>query len=192
MQMRDRLNAEGHDESQYLPKEYNAKTGKMERVPPINAFRAAKGDITRNEDDKLESVHWLPRIMHRQRQITKEHYDTARSFERHLIHARRTLGICDIKGKLFDIMPANGIDESTDLFLTILRSVARPEVVRLVWFVDMNFPCSSAALPDDMLGVIQHGLENVQKIIDLNNETRNNTESTLPELSLKSPRPENP
>lgn len=180
----NRLNADGHDESQWIKPVFNRASEKMEMPPIVNPYREAKGDIVRNEDDKLESVHWLPRIMQRQGQITKEHFDTARSFERLLIHSRRTLGICDIKGKLFDMMPSSGIDDSTDLFLEIVRVVVRPEVTRIVWFVDMNFPCSSAALPIAMLGVIHHGLENIQNVIDMHNQKRNNATSTLPELRL--------
>jgi hypothetical protein len=185
-----RLNPEGHDESQYLKAVFNPVSGKMEMPPIINAFRAAKGDIIRNEDDKLESVHWLPRILERQGNITKEHLDTAKAFERYLIHAWRTMGICDLRGKLNDILPASGLDDNTDMFLEIARKVVRPELNRVIWTVMKNFPCSSAVLPSHDLGVLKHGLENIQKVIDEHKERRNNATSTPPEVSLNTNRSE--
>lgn len=188
----NRLNANGEDESQWIQPVLNRVTGKMEMPPIVNPWREAKGDIVRNEDDKLESIHWLPRILQRQGNITKEHFDASRSFERILVHARRTLGICNITGKIFDAIPSGGVDDTTDMFLEILRKVARSEVMRIVWLVDMNFPCSKAAIPIGMLGIIQHGLENIQNVIDMHNEKRNNAASTLPEVSQNLSRAENP
>jgi len=163
---RARLNADGHDESQYLPKILNPVSGKWEEPPPVNAYRAAKGDIRRNDDDKIESATWLPRIMFLGRRIEKEHYDMAVVVECVWLSAKKTLGILDLRGKLFDKVPELGTNVDVDAFLEMHRTMARPELEAVLWFVSFYIRASSAALPLERLGVILHGLENAQNIID--------------------------
>jgi hypothetical protein len=162
---------EAIDTSQWLPKD----------IPVINAYRASKGDIKRNSDDKLQSITWLPHILHDMNRITKEHLDTAKSFERILIHAKRTLGICDIRGVLYDKHPA-GQSHDTDVFLEIIRVIPKPESNIIVWLVWDDYNRGNSILALKVIGTIQHGLENAQKVLDNIAEKRNNALSTLPEV----------
>lgn len=181
--MKSKLNADGHDESQWIKKEFNPKTGKMEMPPLINAFRAAKGDIFRNSDDKLESPEGLPRIMFINGRISEDDFNTAKRVESIWIHAQRTLGISSIKGVIAsDVAPANSIDPNTDRFLEMWRHIPRNEFEQMLWFVSFRIKAMSAALPLDRLEIIQSGLQKAQKMIDIWDGNSNNALTGSPEL----------
>jgi hypothetical protein len=148
-----RLNSEGHDESQYLPK----------GIPPINPFRAQHGNL-QWEGEAIKDVSWLPEKLYVIEKITKPHLDSASSFQRALIMAERTLGISDIRGALFD-KHADGQNSDTDMFLEFVRKLAKPEISTLTWFVFDKYNHGNINLALHLIGTIQHGLENVQKVI---------------------------
>lgn len=183
------LNANGEDESQWFKPFINPKTGKREMPPIVNAFRAAKGDVILNDDGTHESPHWLPRIMFTKGRLSKEHYDMAFCFECVWFQAKKTLGVLELKGKLYDKMPEGEITIEVDSFLEIKRTISANEFREIIWFVSKYFPASDAALPLDRLGVILHGLENSKIIIDICKKKRENAKYTSPEVSLNSPLP---
>jgi hypothetical protein len=158
------LNAEGVDESQFLPKEFNKKLGKYEKVPPVNAYRAKHGNI-KWAGDSIKDASWLPELIFNGDTEEKVYLDTANSFFRILVHAKRTLGICDLRGALFESYPS-GISQDTDLFLEILRHVVKPEVTVLIWLVWNDYNHGNIALAKKLIGTIKHGLENVQRVLD--------------------------
>ena len=118
-----KLNAEGHDGSQYLPR----------GTPPVNAFRAQHGNV-RWEGEAIKALTWLPDILFERKIIEECHLHTANSFLRVLIHAKRTLGITDLRGALFDKFP-DSMPTENDLFLEICRELPRPEANAIIWLV---------------------------------------------------------
>ncbi len=183
MMTRNRLNSQGHDESCYLPKKwFNPKTGKDETYPIVNSFRAAKGDIIENENGNLESLSWLPRILFKQGNIKKEEFDTADSFTKILIQAMRVLKVSNIKGQLFDKLPATSPNVETDIYLEIVRGLPREQLIKLIWLVTWNTPCKSVALPNEDMKLIVHGLYNTQNIIDKSKERRRMQESSTEQV----------
>ena len=173
----NRLNSEGHDESQYLPK----------GTPPVNAFRAQHGNV-KWEGESIKAMSWMPDILFDKEIISKKHLDTSNNFFRIVVQAKRTLGICDLRGGLFDKHETGAAFEA-DLFLEIWRSIPKSEFNMLLWFVWDDYNRGNVALAIHLRGTIQHGLENAQKIIDNFSKANDNTESTLPEVSLKTTRP---
>jgi hypothetical protein len=158
------LNAEGIDESQFLPKEFNKKTGKYESIPPVNAFRAKHGNI-KWAGESIKDASWLPEILFNADTEEKGYIDTSNSFFRILVHAKRTLGICDLRGSLFENHPY-GITTETDMFLEIIRNVVKPEVTVSIWLVWNEYNRGNLPLAQKLIGTIKHGLENIQSCID--------------------------
>ncbi len=181
--MRERLNAEGHDESQYLPKKWiNPKTGKEEDYPVVNVWRMGKGDIIINEDDKYEVPTWLPRRLFRNGSFTKELFDTSNSFFRILVHAKRTLGITDLRNILFEKPPASGQNIQVDMFIELKRALALPEMNAIIWLVWDDYNRGNTGIAYQIIGTIKHGLENCQMVIDKFKEKSDNESSTAPFL----------
>lgn len=164
-----RLNAEGHDESQYLPRD----------CPPVNAFRERQGGVI-YEGTAIKALSWLPDILFDKQRITKPHLDTSNSFFRILVNAKRTLGICDLRGTLFEKFP-NGISSDTDAFLEIIRGISRPESNILIWLVWDDYNRKNVPLALHVMGTIHHALENAQNVIDMIAKKRDNASSTSPE-----------
>lgn len=185
--MPQQLNSEGHDESQYLPKKWlNPRTGKEEDYPVVNPWRAGKGDIKRNEDDKLESMTWLPDVLFERKHIQQQHLNTAKSFFRILVQAKKALGICDLRGQLFDRYPA-GISDDIDMFIQINRRLVKPESNILIWLVWDDYNRGNVALAMRVIGTILHALENAQEVIDYYAQLSNNKSSASPFLHPKFP-----
>lgn len=150
------LNSEGHDESQYLPRD----------TPPVNPYRAQHKGI-RWEGKAIKNIIWLPEILFEKEIITKEHLDTASSFFRILVHAKRTLGICDIRGPLFDKAPS-GVSNECDMFIEIHKKLPKSQTQAIIWFVWDEYNRGNHVLAYHLIGTIKHGLENAQICIDLN------------------------
>lgn len=152
--MRNRLNSEGHDESQYLP----------HGVPPVNAFRAAKGDIKRIGEE-IRARHWMPDLLFDYGHFEKEHVDTCLSFYAILIGARRVLGICDLLNAITDKMAMEASNAEVDSFVEIMRGLPKPEMNMLIWVVDNDRNHRNISLAFHLIGTITHAIEHTQKII---------------------------
>ena len=187
------LNSEGVDESQFLPKEFNQKTGKHEQIPPVNAYRAQHGNI-KWAGESIKDANWLPEIVFDgDNDKEKPYLDTAKSFFKILVQAKRTLGITDLRGPLFDKLPYSANPE-TDMFVEIHRGLAKPEMTAVIWFVWDDYNRCNVALAHKIIGTIKHGLENVQKILDSRKKDVDNSSgmrdtylSAAPELRPKFP-----
>lgn len=178
--MRDRLNAEGHDESQYLPN----------GMPPVNAFREQHGNV-QWEGLSIRALTWMPDILFVRRSIEKVHLDTCVSFYGAVVETRKVLKIGDIRGILFD-KPDELTTPKVDVFFNIVHGLCKPEANMLLWLVCDEYNRGNISLAHKLIGTIKHGIENAQKIIDNLRERAKQQESPSAELSLKSPRPENP
>lgn len=191
--MRERLNADGHDESQYTKAVFNPKTCKMEMPPIVNAFRAQHGHIKRNSDDKLVDLTWLPAVLEDKGIIEKVHLDTCKSFLRVLIQAKRTLGVCELKGPLYDKAPEE-IRNDADLYLLIKHGVSKQDLLNLIWLVEEKYTQGNVWAADAIIGNLLHALEAAQQIIfDNSEQSAKIAASTSPEVRpdfVTSPRPE--
>lgn len=167
----NRLNADGHDESQYLPKKwFNPKTQKEEPYPFINAYRKNKGDIFLNKDDQMQTLSWLPDALELKGFIEKEHHDTCKSFERILIQAKRTLGICDIRGVLFEKLPEE-IRNELDMFIVLKKELLKSYMVTMIWLVEAEVTNANISVVGGLVGKVHHAIENTQRIIDNSKNT---------------------
>lgn len=150
----NRLNHEGHDESQYLKK----------GTPPVNPFRMQHGKV-KWEGEAIKALTWLPDVLQDIGYLEKEHHDTCRSFERILIQAKRTLSICELKGALFDKAPEE-IRNDVDMYLLIKNTLICSEMQIMIWLVEEENSISNIEAAASLNGKIKHAIENTQKTID--------------------------
>lgn len=150
----NRLNADGHDESQYNPR----------GVPPVNPFRMQHGSI-KWEGEAIKALTWLPDILRDIGYIEKGHHDTCKSFERILIQAKRTLNICQLKGALFE-KPPEMINNDTDMYLLLKNKLILREMEIMIWLVEEENSKENLKAVNFLIGKIIHAIENSQRIID--------------------------
>lgn len=149
-----RLNGEGHDESQYLPR----------GTPPVNPFRERQGGV-RWEGTSCKALSWFPDRLYHLQIIEKHHLDTAISFITAMINTQKVLGIGDIRGILHD-KPEELNSPKGDVFYAILNRLCKPESNMLLWLVCDDRNRGNTSLARHLIGTIKHALENTQKIID--------------------------
>lgn len=161
------LNADGHDESQWLPRKWtNPKTGKEEDYPVINAHRVSKGDI-RYDGVAIKARQWLPDILFdRSDERQKPYNDTCVSFFGYYVSAMQALGISDIRNILFDVVEQAERLPPVDTYSAILRGIPKPESNALLWVVLDERNRGNIALAHKMLGTIRHAIDNTAKVID--------------------------
>lgn len=179
-----RLNADGIDESQWLPeKVYNEKTEQWDKVPIVNAFREMKGDIVQLDEDGgvHKVINWLPDALKSNGYIEKEHHDTCKTFERILIQAKRTLSICQLKGPLFE-KPPEEIKNDADMYILIKNKLIRREMIIMIWLVEETKTDGNMRAANDLIGKIHHAIENSQRIIDSVKKNDNIRKSASPEV----------
>lgn len=152
--MLNRLNADGHDESQYLPR----------GTPPVNAFRERKGGVVL-QGTAIKALAWFPDILFNRRIIEKEHLDTCVSFFKALVETQRELGIGDIRGILAD-RSEDGEQKHRDTFFAVMHALRKPEANMLLWTICDDRNRGNIPLACHLIGTIKHALENTQIIID--------------------------
>lgn len=186
----NRLNADGHDESQYLPKVFDPVTGKMIPTPPVNAFRAQHGNVV-YEGDLIRQLEWLPDILYAHAVIDKCHLDTALSFYTAYIETMKALKIGDIKGILNDKTDELSTPKG-DIFFAVMHGLCKPEANMMLWLVCDDRNRKNTLLARHLIGTIKHALENSQIIIDNLKKKNNNTLSPEPESRPESARKDIP
>lgn len=154
--MRLRLNADGHDESQYLPRD----------VPIVNAFREKRGGV-RYEGTAVKAIQWMPDILFdRDNEKEKPYNDTCVSFFGYYVMAGQALGISDIRNILFDRIEEGTQLPPVDTFSAIMLGLAKPESNMLLWVVNDDRNRGNVALGRHLIGTIRHAVENMQNILD--------------------------
>jgi hypothetical protein len=166
----NRLNSEGHDESQYLPL----------GTPPVNAFRAQHGTV-KWEGTSCKAISWMPDKLYDLKIIDKHHLDTASSFLTAKIHTQKVLGIADIRGILHDKPDALSAPRG-DVFFALLKQLCKPELNMLLWVTCDDRNHGNIPLACQLIGTIKHALENAQKIIDNLYGICETTKSPAPEM----------
>jgi hypothetical protein len=166
--MRDKLNADGHDESQYLPRKwFNPRTGKEEPYPVVNPFRQAKGDISRNDDDKLEAMTWLPDILLKRGKISGDHHSTCLSAFRAALSTRNALGVENLRAYLSEVMGEEiPSGEESDIFFNLATKLSKLHFHTCMWVVFEEMNRGNVALACSIIGTIQESIERAQDIID--------------------------
>lgn len=185
--MRERLNSEGHDESQYIKPLLNPKTGKMEMPPIVNPFRERQGSV-RYEGTAIKAIQWLPDILFdRDNEMEKPYNDICVSFYGYYIQAGQTLGISDIRNILFD--PIDDISElpPTDTFRAIMTGLRLPESNMLLWVICDDRNHGNVHLARHLIGTIRHAIENTKNIIDELTQKRRMAASSANSLAQNSP-----
>lgn len=187
----NRLNADGHDESQYLGKILDPRSGKMIPIPPINAFRAAKGDIIRNTDDKLESITWMPRRLNitlddrGHKLIDDDQLHTCKSVERAALSAMAALGLSSIRVFMAGDMNLAGLSQ-IDPFKAILTLMKPCYSTALLWVICDERNGGNTQLAIKMLGSIHTGISFAKEILDSLQDSGKVSIVALPELRLES------
>lgn len=168
----NRLNADGHDESQYLPRKwFNPKTGKDEPFPIVNATREAKGDIQRNADDKLECATWMPIILNRKiTQDGKPWLDddmlhTCKRAERAILSGLSALGIPTIRNFMSGDMSTVKLTPK-DPFLMLLTGMLPVYSTALLWVICDERNRGNIPLALKIFPTIAQAIEHAKKILD--------------------------
>lgn len=170
--MRIHLNAEGHDESQYIKAVLNPVNGKMEKPPLVNAFRNAKGDIFINADDKSECPTWMPRILnlklneHGKKIMDDDALHTCRRVERATLSALAVLGLSDIRS--FISGNCQNISElpAYDPFKALLVGLLPVYSTALLWVICDERNRGNVPLAMKIIGTITQAVELSKNILD--------------------------
>lgn len=176
-----RLDADGLDPSQFLPR----------GVPPVNAYRAAKGDLLAIVDEEehfegVKSITWMPDRLYHAGKIAKEQVDTCQSFYIAVIATRKTLGICDLRGVLIDKLLQTVVNiKDVDIFLSVMRQLKKPEANMMLWLVDHDYNRNNMELACHLIGTIKHAIDNTQNILDRITEA-----AKMEKSSCAEPRPD--
>lgn len=156
----NRLNSEGHDESQYLPK----------GMPPVNPFRAQHRGI-KWEGQAVKALTWLPDILNAMLNdsgnelLTRDHIATCTRFYSAVVSTRKTLGISDIRGYIAEPTGKNDSRE-TDIFFSVVNGLLKYQSNLCLWVVCDEYNRGNIKLASHLIGSIQQSLDNAQKIID--------------------------
>lgn len=176
--MRFRLNAEGHDESEYLPP----------GTPSVNAYRAAHGKLEWVEKT-LHAKTWMPDKLFELRKIEQEHLDTALCCFLCLMQTLQTLGLGEVKGILVDAPLIITQREAIDTFHALMRELPKPESNMMLWVIRDDRNRGNTRLACHLIGTIKHALENARNIIDKLQEGRRMRDKSSPQLRPESPCP---
>lgn len=169
-----RLNAEGHDESQYLPR----------GIPPVNPFRAQHKGV-RWEGTSIKAMNWLPDLMLDREFLTKDHQTTCLSFYSAVISTRKLLGITDLRGYLADSQMGDALPK--DIFFAICNGLKKWKSNLCLWVVCNEYNMGNIELAYKIRGNIQESLEDAQKIIDNLRELARVISVPVPEVCQKLP-----
>jgi hypothetical protein len=162
----NRLNADGHDESQYLPKVLDKITGKIVSLPPVNAFRERQGGV-RYEGTSIKAMQWLPDILFdRENERERPYNDTCVSFYGYYVQTGQALGVSDVRNILFDRLEEGTQLPPVDTFAAIMRGLVKPESHMLLWVVCDDRNRGNLRLANHLIGTIRHAVEHAQEIID--------------------------
>lgn len=164
-----KLNSEGHDESQYLPKKwYNPRTGREEDYPIVNPFREKHGGVV-TEGKSIKALTWLPDKLHLQldtdgnQLINGDQLNTCRSFYRAVVSTRNELRIDNVRN-LVGQSPTPG--EPTDIFFAVVRGLLPYQANMCLWVVCDEYNRGNLELAQKLIVSIQNSLDLAQKIID--------------------------
>lgn len=155
-----RLNQDGHDESQYLPR----------GTPPVNPFRAQHGKLEWVERT-LHAKTWLPDILNTTLNdkgdplLNTDNLTTCMRFYSSLVSTRKALGISDIRGYIAD--PQKGSNKpETDIFYAVMTGLLKYQSNLCLWIVCDEYNRGNLKLAEKMIGSICNSLDLAQNIID--------------------------
>lgn len=171
----NRLNADGHDESQYLPKKWiNPKSGKEEDYPVVNECRAKKGDIVQLETDGglNKALTWLPDKLNHMRDdngkelLNRDYLHICESIYKIVMSARHSLGISDLRSFIGgEAIIQVGILPS-DPFFAILSKLMPYQSNMVLWVVCDEYNRGNIALARKCISSILGSLDMAKKVID--------------------------
>jgi len=170
----NKLNAEGHDESQYLPtKWYNPKTEKEEPYQVVNAFRAAKGDVIINETGYYESLtaffpNQLSKILDEKGQnlLSRDDVHTCKRIERAVLSAWAVLKF----GHLKNFTIGDDIDTSKlpkhDPFVALLTGLLPYQSNICLWVIFDDRNRGNIPLATKLISSIRNSIDLAKNILD--------------------------
>lgn len=173
--MRRKLNADGHDESEYLPKKwFNPKTQKEEPYPIVNSFRAKKGDVVMLDEDGgvHKALKWLPDILHRtldenaKELLTGDHVHICESIFRIACSAKVALGIADLRNYSLPVDTSESITVEVDKLFALLKGLLPYQSNLCLWVVFDEYNRGNVVLAKKIISSICSSLDNAKKILD--------------------------
>ena len=122
--MRKQLNAEGHDESQYLPKD----------EPIMNIFRIQHSAV-KKEGESIKILSWLPDILFEKNVIDKRELNTAENIYKCWVATNQALGVSH-RGMRIASIEIEGIPrEPKDIYFALLSNLLPYQSKLCVWLV---------------------------------------------------------
>lgn len=167
----NRLNSEGHDESQYLPKKwFNPKTEKEESYPVVNPFRAQHGKV-RLEGEEIKALTWLPDILHDtygedgKELLSRDYLQICETIFRIVMSARNALGISDLRSFL-GAEQLNQHLSARDPFFALLSKLLPYQSNMVLWIVCDEYNRGNIDLARKLIETIRNSLDLAKKVID--------------------------
>ena len=154
----NRLNADGHDKSQYLPR----------GTPPVNPFRAQhKGIEWDGESIKVKT--WMPDILLKtldefgKEMLTRDQVHTCESMFRAITATRNSLGINDLRAFIGE---SKGDGEPKDIFFAVIHGLLPYQANLCLWVVCDEYNRGNLPLAKKLITNIQQSIDLAQILID--------------------------
>lgn len=156
--MMRRLNAEGHDETQYLPR----------GTPPVNPFRERQGGV-KWEGTGVKALTWMPDIMNDtldeegRELLTRDQLHTCESFFRAVVATGNELKIDRLKIYMGDSVEDE--KKAKDIFYAIMTRLLPYQSNLMLWVVCDDRNRGNIALAKHLKSSIQNAVDCAQKVI---------------------------
>lgn len=152
-----RLNADGHDESQYLPRD----------TPAVNAYRAAQGGISW-DGQSIKHLTWMPDKLHYKLTeegkpyLDRDRLQTCEGLYRAVTGTRSALGISDLR--IYVGEKSEG-GEPKDIFFAVLRKLLPYQSNLCLWTVCDEYNRGNLPLAMQLISSIHNALDMAADVI---------------------------
>ena len=165
------ISEEGIDKSQWLPKVYNRVSGLMERIPPVNPFRARQGAVVW-QGEAIKALVWMPDILNAIRNndgdpiyLTDDELHTCKRVERTALSAMAALGLSNIRTFMAGDMNPDKLPQN-DPFKELLQGMPRPYSHALLWVICDDRNGGNLPLALKIITSIRTAVEHAKNILE--------------------------
>lgn len=170
---------DGIDKSQWLPQYFNPFSKRMERVPPVNAFRQQHG-IVQWEGQAIKALTWLPDILNHNKNLDDDELHICKRVERAALSAMAALGLSNLRVFIAGDMNTGSLPEH-DPFKEILQGMQPKYSTALLWVICDERNGGNVQLAIKILSTIRTAIGHAKNILEkLDNSGNIGSVASLP------------
>jgi len=162
---------DGIDKTQWLPKVFNRVSGIMERVPPVNPFRARQGMVVW-KGEEIKALVWMPDILNAIRNgngdpihLTDDEVHTCKRVERAALSAMAALKLSNIRTFMSGDMNTDKLPKN-DPFKELLCGMPRKYSHALMWIICDERNGGNTELALKIITTIRTAIEHAKNILE--------------------------